>query len=153
MAGYSWLSNVGSGISGWGQIVSGFYGAQQADDEKAVAKYNAALMFARAKAIRMKTKFDQERQAEEGTRTQGDLRASIGGSGIVATQGAPLQALALQKTESALENYLIGYQGRVEANEAESQGQIYLAQAKAAGKRSKQSLVSGFASGIGTMLS
>lgn len=132
------------GLKAGSSILSGFFGSNQAKNEKAVAKYNAALMFNQAKAIEQKTKFLQIRQAEEGARIQGELEASIGGSGLVSTEGAPLLALALQKSESNLQNYLIGYEGRIEANQAESQGQSYLMGAKWAGIRSRQSLISGF---------
>lgn len=135
---------LAGGAMAGSSILGGFFGANQAKNEKAVAKYNAALMFAQAKAIKMKTQFAMKRQAEEGARIQGELRAAIGGSGIVATQGAPLLALALQKSESALQNYMIGYEGRVEANEAMSQGQNYLMQAKSAGISARQSLIGGF---------
>jgi hypothetical protein len=132
------------GMEAGSSILSGFFGSNQAKNEQAVAKYNAALMKKQAEAIKMKTEFSMKQQAKEAERTQGELRASIGGSGTVATQGAPLLALALQKSESALQNYLIGYEGRVEANAALSQAQNYLMQAKAAGLRASQSLIGGF---------
>jgi len=134
----------GVGLEAGGSVLSGFFGAIQKKSEEAVAKYNAAIMFQRAKAIRQKTKFQQVRQAEEGARTQGELRASIGGSGTVATEGAPLLSLTLQKTESDLQNYLIGYEGRQEANEAESQAMNFLLQAKQAKIGARQSLIGGF---------
>jgi hypothetical protein len=140
---------LAGGMQAASSILSGFFGSNQAKNEKAVAKYNAALMKQKAEAIKMKTEFTMKRQAEEGARVQGELRAAIGGSGIVATQGAPLLALALQKSESALQNYLIGYEGRVEANEALSQAEDYQMQAKWAGIRVRQSLIGGFI-GAGT---
>lgn len=132
------------GMMAGSSILSGFFGSTQKKNEAAVAKYNAALMQQQAEAIKQKTKFQMIRQAEEGQRVQGELRAAIGGSGLVATQGAPLLALALQKSESGLQNYLIGYEGRIAANEALSGAQNYLMQAKAAKIGAKQSMISGF---------
>lgn len=138
------LAALGVGAMAGGSLLSGFFGSNQKKNEAAVAKYNAALMFQRAEAIKKKTKFQQVRQAEEGARIQGELEAGIGGSGTVSTQGAPLLSLALQKTESSLQNYLIGYEGRMAAGEAESQGLDFLMQAKQAKIGARQALISGF---------
>lgn len=135
---------LAGGLMAGSSIMSGFFGSNQKKNEAAVAKYNAALMRQQAEAIKQKTKFQMARQAEEAARVQGDLRASIGGSGTVATQGAPLLALALQKSESGLQNYLIGYEGRIEANEALSGAQNYLMQAKEAKIGARQSMIGGF---------
>jgi len=135
---------IGTAMMAGGSILSGFFGASQKKSEAAVAKYNAAIMFQRAKAIKQRTKFQQVRQAEEASRVQGELEAAIGGSGTISTEGAPLLSLALQRSESDLQNYLIGYQGRTEAKEAESQVINFLLQAKQAKIAARQSLISGF---------
>jgi hypothetical protein len=135
------LTGLGAQVSG--SILSGFFGYYNKKNEAAVAKYNAAVMFQRAKAIKQRTKFQQVRQAEEASRVQGELEAAIGGSGIVSTEGAPLLSLALQRSESDLQNYLIGYQGRTEAKEAESQAINFLLQAKQAKIAARQSLTGG----------
>ncbi len=134
----------GVGLETGGSVLSGFFGASHKKNEAAVAKYDAAVMFQRAKAIRQKIKFQQVRQAEEGARIQGEIEAGIGGSGVVSTEGAPLLSLALQKTESDLQNYLIGYEGRQEAKEAESQAMNFLLKAKQAKIGARQSLIGGF---------
>jgi len=135
---------MGLGMQAGSSLLGGFFGANQKKNEAAVAKYNAAVMRKRAEAIRMQTKFRQVRQAEEGARVQGELRASIGGSGIVSTQGAPLLALALQKSETDLENYLIGYEGRQLAEEAENQALEYDMQKQFARIGARQSMIGGF---------
>ena len=138
------LLAMGLGMQAGSSIMSGFFGANQKKNEAAIAKYNAAVMRMRAEAIRMQTKFRQARQAEAGARIQGELRASIGGSGIVSTQGAPLLALALQKSETELENYMIGYEGRQLAEEAENQALEFDMQKQWARIGARQSMIGGF---------
>ena len=58
-------------------------------------------------------------------------------------------AMALQKSESDLQNYMIGFQGRVEAGKAESMAKQYDMQAKMAKIGARQSVISGFL-GAGT---
>ncbi|MBU2060054.1 MAG: hypothetical protein KKB38_20280, partial [Gammaproteobacteria bacterium] len=109
------MAIIGGGMAAGGGILKGFFEANQKKNEAAIAKYNAAVTRMQAEAVRMRTKFMQVRQAEAGARVEGELRASIGGAGIVATQGAPLLAMALQRSEDLLQNYMIGYEGRLEA--------------------------------------
>ena len=128
-------------------------GSSSKKSEAAFYKYNAAVLFQRAKAVKEMTKFAQMRQAEEGARVQGELEAGIGGSGTVSTQGAPLLALALQKSETNLQNYMIGYEGTMEAKELESEAMAYLMKAKQAKKGAKQSLIGGFLGAGGSLMS
>jgi hypothetical protein len=125
-------------------ILGGFFGSNQKKNEAAVAKYNAAVMRNQAESIRMRTKFQQERTAEESARIEGELRASIGGAGIVSTQGAPLLALALQKSEADLQNYLIGYEGRLEAEQAENKALEFDMQKQFARIGARQAMIGGF---------
>ena len=138
------LLAIAAGMQAGSSILGGFFGARQKKNEAAIAKYNAAVMHKQAEAIRMKTKFLQLRQAKEGARVQGELRAAIGGSGTVATEGAPLLALELQKSETALENYMIGYEGRQAAEQAENQSLEYSMQKQFARIGARQSLIGGF---------
>lgn len=127
-----------------GNILSGFYKRQQLKNEAAIAQYNSFIMRNQAESIRMRTKFQQERTAEESARIEGELRVSIGGSGIVSTQGAPLLALALQKTESDLQNYLIGYEGRQEEQAALNKALEFSMQRKFLKIGARQAAVGGF---------
>ena len=138
------LAAMAIGAQAGGNILGGFFGSNQKKNEAAIAKYNAAVMRSQAESIRMRTKFQQERQAEESARIEGELRASIGGSGIVSTQGAPLLALALQKSEADLQNYLIGYEGRLEAAQAENKALEFDMQKQWARIGARQALIGGF---------
>jgi len=127
-----------------GGMLGGFFAAKQKKNEAAVAKYNAAVMRKQAESIRMRMKFQQERNAEEATRIEGELRAGIGGAGIVSTQGAPLLSLALQRTESSLENYMIGYEGRLEAEQAENKALEFDMQKRFLKIGARQALIGSF---------
>ncbi len=138
------LAAMAIGAQAGGSILKGFFEANQKKNEAAVAKYNAAVMRNQADSIRMRTKFQQERTAEESARIEGELRVSIGGAGIVSTQGAPLLALALQKTESDLQNYLIGYEGRLETAQAENRALEFDMQRKFARIGARQAMIGSF---------
>ncbi len=138
------MALIGGGMAAGGKILGGFFGANQKKNEAAIAKYNAAVMRNQAESIRMRTKFQQERTAEESARIEGELRSSIGGAGIVSTQGAPLLALALQKSEADLQNYLIGYEGRLEAAQAENKALEFDMQKRWARIGARQAVVGGF---------
>ena len=138
------LLAIGAGMQAGASILSGFMGSKQKKNEAAIAKYNAAVKRQDVKSIEYQTKFLQQRHAEAGARVKGDLEASIGASGTVSTQGAPMLALALQDSELQLENYLIGFQGRIEAGQAESEAIGYDIQKKMARIGSRQALISGF---------
>ena len=138
------LAAIGIGMMAGSSLLSGFFGSRQKKDEAAVAKYNAEVKRQEAEAIKKRTKFQQTRFAEEAARIQGGLEASVGGSGTVSTQGAPMLALALQKQESELQGYLIGLQGRMEANLALSTADEYDMMKRQARKQAKQAMVSGF---------
>jgi len=136
-----------------GKILEGFYKRNQLKNQAAVAKYNAAVMRKQAESIRMRTKFQQERNAEEATRIEGELRAGIGGAGIVSTQGAPLLSLALQRTESSLENYMIGYEGRLEAEQAENKALEFDMQKRFLKIGARQALIGSFLGAGGSAMS
>ena len=138
------LAMIGIGAQAGGNILSGFYKRQQLKNEAAIAQYNSFIMRNQAESIRMRTKFQQERTAEESARIEGELRSSIGGAGIVSTQGAPLLALALQKSEADLQNYLIGYEGRIEEQQALNKALEFGMQRKMLKIGARQAAVGGF---------
>jgi len=146
------LAAIAIGAQAGANVLGGFFGSNQKKNEAAVAKYNAAVMRNQAESIRMRTKFQQERTAEESARIEGELRASIGGSGIVSTQGAPLLALALQKSEADLQNYLIGYEGRIEEQQTLNKALEFDMQKQFARIGARQAMFGGFLSAGATAL-
>jgi len=141
---------IGAGMQAGASILQGFMGSKQKKNEAAVAKYNAAVKRQEVKSIEYQTKFLQGRQAEAGARVQGELKAAIGGSGIVSTQGAPMLALALQKSESDLENYMIGFEGMAAADRAENEALQYDMQKQFARIGAKQAMIGGFLGAAGS---
>jgi len=138
------LAIAGIGMQAGSSLLEGYFGKQQKENEAAIYKYNAEVARQQAKWIMKRTKFMQGRQAEQAARIQGELEASIGGSGTVSTQGAPMLALALQKSESDIESFLIGLEGRKEAEQALSQAEQYDMARQMAKIGAKQSMLGGF---------
>jgi len=128
------------------EVAKGASASRQKKNEAAIYKYNAAVKRQEAEAIRRRTLFQQKRQAEYGARIMGFLEASIGGSGTVSTQGAPLLAMALQQDELEMENYLIGYQGRLEAEQVESAAGEFDMMKKITKSGASQAMTGGFLS-------
>ena len=138
------LLAIGAGLQAGSSILGGFYGSRQKKNEAAIAKYNAAIMRKEASARDKLTKFKLKRQAEEAARIQGDLEAAIGGSGMVSTEGAPMLSLALQKSESDIENWIIGFMGRKEVGQFLSKAAEYTMIASMAKTGARQALIGGF---------
>src|SRR5512146_200618 len=125
--------------------------AAEAKAQQRMMEYNARVAEMQARAIEQKTKFDQIRQQRKGQRVMGTLRAKLGASGAMVSEGAPLNLMADQAFELALENALIGYEGQVEAGQARSQGALYSAQGGIYGMRAKNAATAGML-GAGTSL-
>ncbi|MCP5006509.1 MAG: hypothetical protein GY941_21605 [Planctomycetes bacterium] len=105
-----------------------------------------------ALAIDIDTDFRQIRTVEAGERHRGSLKASLGGSGAIVSEGAPSELLAEQDFENALEVALIGQQGNVAASRLRSQAAGQRAGAKFADKRSRNALLSGVVgAGVGLL--
>ena len=135
---------IGMGLMAGSSVMKGFQVSRQKKNEAAVYKYNAAVKRQEAEVIKRRTRFTQSRQAERGARIMGNLKASIGGSGTVSTQGAPMLALAEQQDELELESELIGFQGRIEAGQAESAAGEFDMRRRMAKSQAKQAVLSGF---------
>lgn len=115
------LSIAGFGMSAMGALGQGQAAAADARAQAAVAEYNARVQEQEARAIRAQAEYKAKRQAEEAERYASSLRAGMGASGVVTSEGTPLMIEAKQAAESELENLIIGYQGQVGANRALSQ--------------------------------
>ena len=139
------LLAIGTGLQAGSSILSGFLGSREKKAEKALAKYNAALMDKQAKEIEERTRFQLVRQAEAGEREIGFLRTTLGASGMVAgAGGVGDELLAEQRSELELESLLIGYEGRLEASQARSGAGAYRMQAKMLGQQARNTLLGGF---------
>lgn len=98
-----------------------------------IAEYNAQVAEQEAKAARLKTAFEQRRQAKAGERVRSALRARVG----AAAGGEQPLLEAAQAAELELENLLIGYEGEVAARRAESQAELDRLQGELARQKGK----------------
>lgn len=135
---------IPAGAMATSSILQGFIGQANKKNEEAIDKYNAKVLRRKAVFNDRLTKFRSVRQAEEAARIMGEKEAAIGGSGLVSTEGAPMMALALQKSELDLQNYLLNLEGRKTSEELESQAQTYDIAASQARRGANQALVGGF---------
>lgn len=126
---------IGTAISTAGVLQSAGAAAQQAASQQAVAEFNARVQKREAQAIEQQTAFRQRRAAQEGARQASRLKAAIGASGAVVSEGTPLLIQGTQLAESELDVLLIGQQGAVEAGRARSQGRLDQLQAGIFGGR------------------
>lgn len=125
----------GLALKVFGQIRAGQAAEARAEGEEAMARHNQAVQEQAAKAAEIKTKFDQMRLAKRGRRVLGTLRAGLGGSGAVPSEGAPEDIVIEQAEELALESALIGHEGQVTAARERSRGDIFGMKADLAGLR------------------
>lgn len=143
---------AGIGLSAFGQIRAGQAAEAQAEGEEALAEHKRTVAEQHAEAAKRKTTFDQVRAAKRGQRILGTLRAGLGGSGAVIEEGAPLELVSEQADELALENALIGIEGRTRAGQFASQADIFGLEADVAGMRAKAAMPTAFLRAGGTLL-
>lgn len=143
---------AGVGLQAFGQIQAGRAAKAQAEGEEAQAEANQRIAEQNAEAQKRKTTFDQVRAAKRGERILGTLRAGLGASGAVTEEGAPLALVSEQADELALENALIGLEGRTRAGKFESRADLFGLEGELAGMRAKAALPTAILSAGGTLL-
>lgn len=101
-----------------------------------ISEFNAQVEEQRAKGERTKAAFAQKRQAKKGVEIQSTLQAKLGKAGGI---GSPVAGdlVGAQAEELELENLLIGFEGEVAAQQAESQAELDRLQGKLAKQRGK----------------
>jgi hypothetical protein len=129
---------AGSAMSAVGQIQGGMAAEAEGKSQQNLAQYNAALQEREAQQIEQRTALQQKQQAEAADRAQSTMRAGLGASGAVSTEGSPLMIQAKQASEAELENLNIGFQGseealasRVGAEQSRMKGEDLLAEGQA----------------------
>lgn len=115
MSAAMFLMMAGTGLNAWSQYQQGLYASMIAKAKARLSDYKADVAKANARAIKQKSKFDQQRALKIGRRIEGKLRAKAGVSGAVISEGAPADVLAEQAAENALNVDLIGHEGLVGA--------------------------------------
>jgi hypothetical protein len=133
-------------------VQQGRVARQEAMNQQAMADYEAKVAEQDARAAEAKTRFDQIRQQKEGQRFLGRLAARLGASGAVMDEGAPLTLMAEQAGELALENMLIGVEGRTVTGRYQSQGTLASMQGRLYGQRGENAYRTGLLRGGSTLL-
>ena len=119
------------------QRLSGAEGIEAgAKSSQNIAQFNAAIQKRTATAKRQQAAFAQKRQAKAGVRAASALTAKLGAAGAI---GSPVAGglIAEQAAETELEGLLIGFEGEVLAQRAESQAELDILLGKAARQRGK----------------
>lgn len=131
------LVAAGVGLAVAGQIQQGRAAEAQARSEQNIANYNAAVQRREAEAQRQRATFAQKRQARRGVQIKSALTAQLGAAGAI---GSPVAAdlAAEQAAELELENLLIGFEGEVAAQRAESQAELDVLQGRVSRERGRQ---------------
>lgn len=101
-----------------------------------IANFNAAVAKQTAVAEREKAGFAQKRQAKKGAEIKSALTAKLGAAGGIGSLVAA-DLTAEQASELELENLLIGFEGEVAAQQAESQAELDKLQGRLAKQRGK----------------
>jgi len=135
-----------------GAIYQGMAESTAAESQAALAEYNASVQENEARSIEQRTILESRKQAEESARRMGTMRAAIGKTGAVATEGSPLMAMAEQGVQDVNENQMIGYRGVVAAQEARTQSQIDKAQAKVYKQKAKSAKTASYISAGSSLL-
>ena len=104
--------------------------AAEAKGQAYMSDYNQKVAEQNAKAIEAKTNFEQIRAQRRGERISGSLKARLGASGAMVSEGAPANVLSEQAVENALDVALIGIEGRTEAGQQRSAATLYGMEAK-----------------------
>ena len=118
-----------TGFSAYASYREGLAQQEQAKAQEYLSLYNARVAEQNARMTEARTNFEQIRQQRRGGQVMGRLRARLGASGAVMSEGAPLALMIDQASELALENALIGFEGRTQAGRWRSQGRLSRVQA------------------------
>jgi hypothetical protein len=108
----------------------GQYASAQAKAQSKISLHNAEIARVNAKAIEQKSIFDQLRALRRGEKRLGTLRAGLGASGAMVSEGAPASLIAEQGFENALDVALIGHEGVVAASRQRSAANLYAHEAE-----------------------
>ena len=143
----------GTALSAAGQVQGGMAAAAEGKSQQNMANYNAALQEREAQQIEQKTALDQKKQAEAADRAMSTMKAGLGASGAVTSEGSPLMIQAAQASQFELDNMNIGFQGSEEALAARSQGQLDIMGGKIARQKGAAAKTAGFMGAGATLLS
>lgn len=124
-------------MSGLFETLSGAKGLRaEGRSAQNIAEYNAAVAKQEAGAQRKRAAFAQKRQVKRGREIESALVAKLGAAGGLPSPVAA-ELVAEQAAELELENLLIGFEGEVLAERAETQAELDILAGKLARQRGK----------------
>jgi hypothetical protein len=136
---------IGGAVAGaGGQVYSGMAANAEGKSAQNMANYNSQLAEREANMTEQRTALQQKQQAEEASRRQSTMRAGLGASGVVSTEGSPLLIQAEQASQDEFQNLLVGYQGQQEATALRSEATLQRQQGKMARKSGKNAMIGSF---------
>jgi len=130
-----------------GAVYSGMAANAEGKSAQNLAEYNAKVYESQATATEQAARYKQARQAEEAERYASGLKAGLGASGAVSTEGAPLEILARQASESERDILMTGYEGSIEAQQLRSAATGERMGGKLARQRGKNAAISSYIGG------
>lgn len=134
--------------------LAGAYGQYQAGEEaNAVAKYNQQVKEREAQAAEQRSLIESRKQAQAAARQMSELRTGLGASGVVTTEGSPLEILGEQAKQSELQNLEIGYEGQTSATKLREEGKMIRREGKAARRAARIGAGTTLLTGFGTAFS
>jgi hypothetical protein len=142
----------GTAMSAAGSIQGGMAAEAEGKSQQNMSNYNAALQEREAQQVEARTALQQKQQAEAADRAQSTMRAGLGASGAVTTDGSPLLIQAEQASQAEMENLMIGYSGQQEATAARSQGTLDVMSGKIARQRGQAGKTAGYLGAGSTLL-
>lgn len=151
MSMYGYMASTG--LSSYASIRQGIAGKEEMEGNRLLSLYNARVGEQNARMTEARTTFEQIRHQRTARRIMGRLRARLGASGAVISEGAPLMVLAEQASELALESALIGAEGRTRAEQYRSRAAFDVMQARLFRDRGKSAMEAGYINAGTTLLS
>ena len=142
----------GVGMQALGMYQQGQAASAQAKAQQSIADYNARVAEQEARAVEQATAYRQRQMAKEAGRYGSTLRATIGTSGAVPSEGTPLLVQATQAAESEMDNLLAGYEGLVKARRARSEAAVARMQGQAYGAAARNYGTAGLIGAGSTLL-
>jgi len=111
---------IGKGAQASGDWMSAEAREAEAKGQAVLMRYAADVKDQDAVAKRQKGQFDQLQSGRRFGEAKGSARAKIGASGVVGSEGAPVEIEAAFDYERALQDALIGFESETAARKDES---------------------------------
>jgi len=144
---------AGTAVSAASSIKQGREADAQAKFQQKIANRNAEMAYREAEAKRVAAAELAIEKGKEARAFQGAQRAAIAKSGVAAGRGSPLSVLIDTAQEFEVDRLNIIRQGAISGQQLESQGDMMIAEGKAARQRGKAAKKASVLTALGQGLS